>query len=126
MLFAANDKLFLRELKILNYDEIRSFDWTKLVYSYWLVNIDTASLIPTDLMIWLVKHRVKTWLLTDQTLQILWESVHIFTHALGSLFRSLEAAISLPASKICKKTKLQQFILNVNQQLEHSVKYFYS
>ena len=28
--------------------------------------------------------------------------------------------IRLPTSKICQKTKLQQVILNVSQQLEHS------
>ena len=40
MLFASNDKLFSRELKILNYDEIRSFNRIKLIHSYRLVNID--------------------------------------------------------------------------------------
>ena len=39
--FASNDKLFSYELKILNYDEIRSLDWIKLIPNdsmNWLVN----------------------------------------------------------------------------------------
>ena len=39
-LFASDYKLFSCELKILNYDEIRSFDWMKLIYLYRLVNND--------------------------------------------------------------------------------------
>ena len=40
MFFAYNDKLLSRELKILNYDEIRSFHWIKLIHSYRTVNIE--------------------------------------------------------------------------------------
>ena len=36
---SLNCKLVPLELKILNYDEIRSFDWIKLIYSHRLVYI---------------------------------------------------------------------------------------
>ena len=38
--FASNNKLFSRELEILNYDKIQSFSWMKSIHSYWLINID--------------------------------------------------------------------------------------
>ena len=99
MLFTSNAKLFSRELEILNYVEIRSFDWIKLIHSYQLINIDrlTDSNRLDDLTFnqtpWEGKHRVSACLIRAQTLQILSDSVHILTYALNNLCRPLWAAI---------------------------------
>ena len=74
------------------------------------------------------KHHGRAWSIRTQTLQILWDSIHIYTHALSNFYRPYERQkticnnlkatastlkqnlISFPACKICKKTNGQQII----------------
>ena len=85
-------------------NEIRCFDWIKLIDWYRLISIDSR--IPTDTMIWSINHNpleqkhcrrtwVKDW---GSKLQILWDSAHTLIHTLNDLCHLFWASI---INKIC-------------------------
>ena len=119
MFFASNDKLFSRELKILGYDEIWSFDWIKLIHSYRLVNIDWLpdSNWLDGLTYWTNSVRRKTPCEDlvnkgSNFADIVRFPPYTYTHTLNNLCRPLREAIIV--SSICLKNLITSLISTIN------------